>query len=105
MTIISIIVVVVLSACLLNRFTFGSWNPFGLPDRVPCFGRIYYKSGNSTLSDDKNLLLISSSDNKTGKELYVETQGDTYSTNPVPTVILLKTGEGSYQTYVLSGGP
>lgn len=103
---ILIIAVVVLSVCFLNRFSFGTWNPFELPDRIECFDRRYYnQSTGDIVITGSTLHLINSSDNKTGKALYVKSQAETYSNGPVPTIIYLKTGEDSYHIYVLSGGP
>lgn len=101
----AVIVMITFLPFLRNRISFGTWNPADLPDRVQCFGRVYYKSDGYLPLEEENLCLINASDNKTGKELYVESQGGTYSNKPVPTIIFLKTDEGGYKVYALSGGP
>lgn len=85
------------------RYFYGEWNPFVSPDRVECYSRRYYKSGNPKELTEKERpsCSINSLNILTGKRLYSsEPKGEF-----VPTVIYLKVGDGKYQTYALSGGP
>jgi len=95
--------IVVLLLLIRNRYTFGVWNPLSLPDRVECYDRHYYISHSSPKmldGDKKPLYSIDSSDNKTGKNIYIlEPKGSL-----VPTIIYLKMKNGRYQQYILSGG-
>lgn len=92
----------------LYRYFYGTWNIFGYPDRIQCFGRRYYKS-NQTLNFhlmipagtelphypvySLNLLI--------GKKLYTSHPNGKY----VPSVIYLYVGNSAYVLYSLSGGP
>ena len=101
--ILSIAVVFVLVSLLRNRYIFGVWNPLSLPNRIECYERRYYIAPSSPQvlnGNKKPKYLIGPPDNQTGKELYaIEPKGEL-----VPTVIYLKTVDGEYQQYVLSGG-
>lgn len=88
---------------LKNRAEFGVWNPNSLPDRMQCYKRSYHLETTppQTLTGkERPSYSIRSTDNQTGKELYTkEPKGEL-----VPTEIFLKTADGKYQAYVLSGG-
>ena len=102
--ILSIAFIFVLALLIRNRYTFGVWNPMSLPDRIECYDRRYYIAHSSPQvlnGDISPKYSISSSDNQTGKDLYTLEPKDKL----VPTVIYLKTTDGKYQQYVLSGGP
>jgi hypothetical protein len=102
--IISIAFSIVLILLIKNRYSFGIWNPFSLPDRIECYNRRYYISSfppQILNANEKPVYPISSSDNRTGKNLYTKDTKGEY----VPTVIYLKMTNGKYQSYVLSGGP
>ena len=96
--------ILVFAPLLRNRYEFGVWNPLSPPDRVQCYNRRYYltpSSPQALSSSKKPPYSISKADNQTGKDLYtLEPKGDL-----VPTVIYLKTANGTYLQYVLSGGP
>ncbi len=102
--IISIAFIIVLVSLFRNRYIFGVWNPMSLPNRIECYERRYYIAHSSpqALKDDQEpKCSISAPDNRTGKEVYImEPKGEL-----VPTVIFLKTTDGKYQQYELSGGP
>ena len=96
--------ILVFAPLLKNRYEFGVWNPLSPPDRVQCYNRCYYLTPASpqTLNISKKAQYsIRKTDNQTGKDLCtLEPKGD-----QVPTVIYLKTADGTYLQYVLSGGP
>lgn len=101
--ILLVALIIVLALLVRNRYTFGVWNPLSLPNRIECYDRRYYiaESSPKMLSNDKKPgYAISSADNLTGKDLYtLEPKGSL-----VPITIYLKTADGKYQQYVLSGG-
>jgi len=95
---------IVLALLIRNQSSFGVLNPFNLPDRLECYNRRYYISTfspNIFNENEKPVHPISSSDNKTGKDLYIHERKGKY----VPTVIYLKLNNGKYQSYELSGSP
>jgi hypothetical protein len=101
---ISIVVFIILGLVVRNRYSFGVWNPRRLPERIQCYNRRYYISTFSPKifnENEKPIYAISTSDNRTGKDLYTKDPKGEY----VPTVIYLKMNDGKYQIYVLSGGP
>lgn len=87
-----------------NRYNFGVWNPWSLPNRIECYDRRYYVGPSSPSlmnGSQKPAYAVSDSDNRTGKELFTsEPKGDL-----VPVVVYLKLSDGRYQQYILSGGP
>ncbi|MDP4147604.1 MAG: hypothetical protein Q8936_24575 [Bacillota bacterium] len=102
--ILSAALFIIFAILIINRYSFGVWNPASLPDRVQCYNRRYYISTLSpkTFNEkEKPAYAISSPDNMTGKALYTQDPKGEF----VPTVIYLKMSDGKYQTYVLSGGP
>jgi len=101
--IFSIAFFIIFALLINNRFSFGVWNPFSLPDRLECYNRRYYISTSlpKILNEkEKPVYTVSSYDNKTGKDLYTQDpKGES-----VPVIIYLKLSDGKYQLYVLSGG-
>lgn len=97
--------ILVFAPLLRNRYEFGVWNPLSPPDRVQCYNnRRYYllSSSPQMLSGSKRpKFSIGKTDNQTGKDLYTLEP----KSGLVPTVIYLKTADGNYLQYVLSGGP
>lgn len=101
---ITIVVFIVIGLIVRNRYSFGVWNPFRLPERIQCYNRRYYISTFSPKilnENEKPVYTISTSDNRTGKDLYTKDPKSEY----VPIVIYLRMKDGKYQTYELSGGP
>ncbi len=83
---------------------FGVWNPYNLPDRINCYGRRYYISNlepTEVVKNQEQLQVIKWPDNLTLKKLYI----DPKSVIKVPIIIYLKTNDGKYQCYVISGSP
>lgn len=86
-----------------NRLAFGVWNPMSLPERINCFERRYYISNFSpkTIVGEKvPEYEIEFWDSWSGKTLFMTEEKGEF----VPTVIYLKTSDGKYQIYELSGG-
>lgn len=100
--IVLIILFILLSLLVTNRYLYGVWNPFALPNKIRCFGHTYYKSRSDipkTFIDKDTVIYPIDSFNKyTGKKLYtIDPKKDS-----VPKVIYLYTSENLYQAYELA---
>lgn len=106
--VILIVALLISFLLILNRFFYGTWNVFGYPNRIQCFGRRYYKSQQTLDFHTKvpegfvlprypvySLNLLS------GKRIYIAYPKGEF----VPTVIFLYVRDGVYVPYALSGGP
>lgn len=103
--IVSIILICVIGLLLRYRLQFGIWNLLDNPDRINCFGRRYYISKlepTDVVKNQEQLVLIKWPVNKTLKTLYMAPLGRDMK---VPGVIYLKTKDGKFQSYDLSGSP
>jgi len=85
------------------RLLFGVWNPFDAPDRINCYGRRYYMSKLEPTDVVKNQDLLEPikwPSNLTFKKLYMDPKSIIVT---IPSQIYLKTNDGKYQSYGLSG--
>ncbi len=100
----SLVLLIIIGVFIGNRYNYGVWNPHSLPDRIECYNRRYYITAHPPkifAEDEKPTYPISFSDKRTVKALYTYEPKDRL----VPTVIYLKTRDGKFQEYALSGGP
>ena len=97
---LSIVVLSIVFTLFWNRYAFGVWNPFSLPDRVECYNRRYYIGQLHDEIINEKLYPISHRNNLTCKDLYTLK----HENNLLPLEIYLKLSNGKYQGYVLSGG-
>jgi hypothetical protein len=102
---ISLLACIILCVFFGNRYLYGTWNPFGNPEKVYCYGRVYYASSNPPMEVNNPGLFanrVSSFNSLTGKRLYLmePKKGDF-----VPAIIYLYLGNNQYAQYALSGGP
>lgn len=99
--IVFIVLFILLSLLVANRYLYGVWNPFALPSKIKCFDRNYIKSGNDipkTFIDEDTVIYPIDSFNKyTGKKLYtIDPKKES-----VPTAIYLYISDNMYQSYEL----
>lgn len=100
---LSISLICIIGIIFWYRLLFGVWNPFDDPDRINCYGRRYYISKLEPTVEVKNqehLQSIKWPHNFTLKKLYMDPESIIIK---VPAIIYLKTNDGKYQQYVLSG--
>jgi len=86
-----------------NRILFGVWNVFDLPDRINIYGRRYYIAKlvpKDTVENQDQLQFIEWPRNLTLKKLYMDPVSIIVD---VPTKIYIKSSNGKYQPYSLSG--
>ena len=85
------------------RLRFGVWDPFDLPDRINCYGRRYYMSKlepTDVVKNQDQLEPINWPNNSTFRKLYVDPNSIMVKT---PLILYIKTSDGKYQCYSLSG--
>ena len=105
MLIVSISLICIIGLMLRYRLQFGIWNFLNNPDRINCYGRRYYISKlepTDVVKNQERLELIKWPVNKTLKTLYMVPPGRDMK---VPSAIYLKTKDGKFQSYGLSGSP
>lgn len=100
--IVFILLFLLLSLLVTNRYLYGVWNPFALPRKIKCFSHSYYKSRadlpKTFIDEDTVIYPIDSFNKYTGKKLYtIDPKKES-----VPKIIYLYTSDNMYQAYELS---
>jgi len=96
-----IILFILLSLLVTNRYLYGVWNPFALPQKIKCYGYTYYKSREDIpktfIDKDTVIYPIDSFNIYTGKKLYtIDPKKES-----APKVIYLYINNNMYQSYEL----